>query len=366
MNEILRQNSPFMNELALSQFEPQSNVQVPFKPANLPTAGQNAATTPDDQLACTIVQLEDKFRENLAKIQQLRQTIAGIQSKYAPKQMSEDNLERAMAANRARRIKKDDAALSQWRWKKEQDLRNKQLELNYKWQKGMNDLESELGKITSRNEFNEKLNTATKNWLDARKSGDAIAEAHAKQALDGVLQFGKIQYGIDGSAEIQKAVALQEQNDQNKKNQWQKWSDFDTEKRGYDFKTPENVFAWNSKVRKAWEEGLIDDDQRDKLYFTGASTTEERKTTVKNTGLQLTAEQIKQRDAANKLTPDEFVAKISKGEALNTFEEKALKSPKIKKHFEGLYTQWQNATGSRKDGLYKKYSTIFQKLGFKI
>ena len=235
--------SPFMNELQLNQM---NNVQVPFQPgmqpnvqnevqkgveAALKNQGKNFSVpykNPDMPMAepeavknQMVAYLDKQIEEKQAqialigeKIQELRQAATGIQSKYAPKQENLDELERKIAANRARRIKKDNESTEMWRWKREQDEKKRIADMQYNWQKEQNGIEDSLAQMTARNEFNGSLNSALSQWQAAKKSGDAIAEAYAKQNVDQLVAYGKAKFGIDFEGKIKQAEELAAKNNE--------------------------------------------------------------------------------------------------------------------------------------------------------
>lgn len=235
-------NSPFMNELALGQmsntqipFQPgytpqnvseeiqkgveaalKSNqkFQVPFKNPDMPPAEPNAVR--NNQISYLDKQIQEKEAQITLigqKINELKQSITGIKSKYAPKDnISLDELERKMAANRARRIKKDNESTEMWRWKREQDEKKRVADMQYNWQKEQNGIEDNLAQMTARNEFNGSLNAALAQWQTAKKSGDAIAEAYAKEHVDQLITYGQAKFGIDYTSKIKQAEGLAKQN----------------------------------------------------------------------------------------------------------------------------------------------------------
>lgn len=83
-------------------------------------------------------QKKNAIREQITaidkKISELEESLKILSTKYAPKQGSDSDLEYKMAANRARRIKKDDDTLYHWRWQKNREDLDKRSLLNYNWQ----------------------------------------------------------------------------------------------------------------------------------------------------------------------------------------------------------------------------------------
>lgn len=71
-----------------------------------------------------INELQREFNELAQKKSELENSITGLQTKFAS---DSEELERAMAANRARRIKKDNESTAMWRWSNEQKLKKEQI-----------------------------------------------------------------------------------------------------------------------------------------------------------------------------------------------------------------------------------------------
>lgn len=347
-------NSPFMNELALGQmsntqipFQPgytpqnvseeiqkgveaalKSNqkFQVPFKNPDMPPAEPNAVR--NNQISYLDKQIQEKEAQITLigqKINELKQSITGIKSKYAPKDnISLDELERKMAANRARRIKKDNESTEMWRWKREQDEKKRVADMQYNWQKEQNGIEDNLAQMTARNEFNGSLNAALQQWQTAKKSGDAIAEAYAKEHVDQLITYGQAKFGIDYTSKIKQAEGLAKQN-----------AEADAEKKAREDAHTQHIagienqilYLKDDKGRLALQAQIQNDselsesEKRDLLKSEGLLTVAQRKkkaqdgSKVDGAG-KSTADAI----AASKLTLDELLTKTT----LNQYEETEL------------------------------------------
>jgi len=265
-----------------------------------------------------IAQLQEEYQSNTKKIEELNIALPKLKEKYAPKAMSDKDIESKLAANRARRIKKDNETLNQWRWKKEQDLKEKQMQMNSQWQSEQNHIEDELGRISNRNEFNARMNTALENLMKVESSGNAMAIKLAEENVNGLMEYGKTAFGIDMK---DKVAQFREANKTDQENivAYQKKLD-----------------GFKNKVLNVSGDGAIeslrDEIQNSDLEYKDKNNLLAMEQMVTQKQMDQKAKRgakagsagstVSEQDKANKLTLDELLGKSS----LNQWEEAALDS----------------------------------------
>lgn len=304
------------------------------------------------QLEIEIPRLQEKIRE---VHEQRRAAEANFENAKKANQKKRDDIELKMAANRVKRGDGGDF----YRWKKSKDA-------NAEWQNEMNGVEQQIANIQTRNEYNESLNKALEIWQKSK--GDAVAEAYAKQNVNGLLELGKAKFGVDFSGKIAEAEALDAENKKNEAASIQTQKETEStqyknflklnEKKPATFKTPKDTSKWLATVRQAFENGEISIEQAEELRNIGESSQTKRKKKAEDASIEIGVDSQKAAAAAGKLTLDEFKSKLGKGEPLTREEVAALnkkKSEVLKK-----YETYKGLSGSRQKQFWNTWGSVFQ------
>lgn len=305
-----------------------------------------------------INKLNEEMASNNAQIEQLQQTILGLKKKYAPTALNDAEMENQLAANRARRFKKDDGMLNHWRWQKQREDQAKRDALNYQWQMSEQSNDRSIANQETLRELDNAVDKASQAMIYAKTDEDkAMAKLEYEYALTKRNQFAK-NAGID----LRESSAPKSDEAEQERKQIVD---------GYTLQ----IANWNVDGRDAAnkaeiikainESNLRDSDKSELLKQFSKSQEELNAEAVSSAKATEKAKRVGEIAEAGKLNSDQIASKIRNGEALSN----DIKNSKGYKDLKGIiakrYESYKSLSGTAKTMMWEANKKLFAEFGFK-